>query len=343
EMGIENDLGHGKHAAGLQGIENLSQRRLPIRNFAQDRHQHRSVEPVGVEFALSQPALEKSNIGEVCGLRFFPGALEHPGLDIHGHDFASRADLPGDRDGNPTRTTAGIQHGHARLQIQTLNDDRRAIGFREGTVQLHQPTQPYRTGDRMAAGTDEPYNSDDADDADQGEKDVGDDHGSQTQARSTAKRLRSASEQWSRAPSCVARNTTRGAWPASRASCQRGAQRHQRSPGLRPRKPNSGTGAERPLPRDLETSRNPAVMTAQTVWLPMSSRPVSQQPSRNNPVMGFIEPTSSRSPSTLRGVSGRPPPCPLSSLSMTLSARVSLLRDTPETGIRPHPQACYIW
>ena len=38
-------------------------------------------------------------------------------------------------------------------------------------------------------------------DADQGEKDVDDDHGSQTQARSTAKRLRSASEQWPRAPS----------------------------------------------------------------------------------------------------------------------------------------------
>src|SRR5262249_14844902 len=78
--------------------------------------------------------------------------------------------------------------GHAGLQLQPLNDHRRAIGFREGTVQLHQPAQPYRTGDRMAAGTDAPYDSDDADDADQGEKDVGDDHGSQTQARSTAKR-----------------------------------------------------------------------------------------------------------------------------------------------------------
>ena len=95
------------------------------------------------------------------------------------------------------------------------------------------------------------------------------------QARSTAKRLRSASEQWPRAPSCVARKTTRGAWPASSASCQRGAQRHQRSPGFRPRKPNSGIGVERSLPRDFENSRNGAVMTAQTVWLPMSSRPVA--------------------------------------------------------------------
>src|SRR5262249_20028582 len=102
-------------------------------------------------------------------------------------------------------------------------------------------------------------------------------------------------------------------------------------------------GVERSLPQDLENSRNAAVMTAQTVWLPMSSRPVSQQPSRKNPVMGFIEHTSSRSPSTLRGVSGRPPPCPLSSLSMALSARVNLFRDTPETGTRPHPQAFYIF
>ena len=93
-----------------------------------------------------------------------------------------------------------------------------------------------------------------------------------------------------------------------------GAQRHQRSPGFRPRKLNSGIGVERSLPRDLENSRKAAVMTAQTVWLPMSSCPVSQQPSRKNPVM-FIEQTSSRSPSTLWGVLGRP----LSSLSIAVS------------------------
>src|SRR5262249_883095 len=127
--------------------------------------------------------------------------------------------------------------------------------------------------------------------------------------------------------------------PASRASCQRGAQRHQRSPGLSPRKPNSGTGVERSLPRDLENARNAAVMTAQTVWLPMSSCSVSQQPSRKNPVMGLIEHTSSRSPSTLRGLFGRPPPCPLSSLSMAVSARVNVFRDTPEKATRPHPLA----
>lgn len=47
---------------------------------------------------------------------------------------------------------------------------------------------------------------------------------------------------------------------------------------------------------------------------------VLQQPSRKNPVIGLIEQTSSRSPSTLRGVLGRPPPLPLSSLSIAVSA-----------------------
>ena len=79
--------------------------------------------------------------------------------------------------------------------------------------------------------------------------------------------------------------------------------------------------AARHFRRDLENSRNAVVMTTQTVWLPMSSRPVSQQPSRKNPVIGFIEQISSRSPSTLRGVLGRPPPLPLVSLSIAVSAR----------------------
>ena len=50
--------------------------------------------------------------------------------------------------------------------------------------------------------------------------------------------------------------------------------------GLEAAKANCGIGVERSLPRDLENSRNAAVMTTQTVWLPMSSCPVSQQPSR---------------------------------------------------------------
>src|ERR1019366_3023955 len=137
--------------------------------------------------------------------------------------------------------------------------------------------------------------------------------------RSTAKRLRSASEQWARAPSWVARKTTRGAWLASNASCQRGAHKHQRSPGFRPGKPNCGTGVERSLPCDLEKPRNAEVITTQTVWLPTSSRPVLQQPSRSNPVMGLFVQALTGSPSTLRGV--RPPPGPLllSSLSIDVS------------------------
>src|SRR5258708_23974807 len=141
--------------------------------------------------------------------------------------------------------------------------------------------------------------------------------GRTSQSRSTAERLRSESEQKLKAPSCVARKTTRGARPACSASCHRGAHRHQRSPGLSPRKPNSGTGVERSLPQDFEYSRNPAVMTAHTVWLPMSSRLVSQQPSRKKPVIGLKEQTSSRLPSTLLDSFRRPPPpLPASSLNI---------------------------
>src|ERR1700674_323587 len=140
--------------------------------------------------------------------------------------------------------------------------------------------------------------------------------GAPSQSRSTATRLRSASEQKLKAPSCVARKTTRGARPACSASCHRGAHRHQRSPGLSPGKPNSGTGVERSLPQDFEYSRNPAVMTAHTVWLPMSSRLVSQHPSRKNPVIGLKEQTSSRSPSTFLGSLRLPPPLPASSLNI---------------------------
>ena len=73
------------------------------------------------------------------------------------------------------------------------------------------------------------------------------------------------------------------------------------------------------LPQDLENERNAAVITAQTVWLPMSSREVSQQPSRKNPDIGLTEQSSSGSPSTLRAILRRPPPFPLSSLSIDLS------------------------
>src|SRR6516162_11270686 len=48
----------------------------------------------------------------------------------------------------------------------------------------------------------------------------------------------------------------------------------------------------------------------------MSSRLVLQHPSRKNPVKGFIEQSSSRSPRTFLGAFGRPPPFPVSSLSI---------------------------
>ena len=48
----------------------------------------------------------------------------------------------------------------------------------------------------------------------------------------------------------------------------------------------------------------------------MSSRLVLQHPSRKNPVKGFIEQSSSRSPRTFLGAFGRPLPFPPSSLSI---------------------------
>ena len=74
-----------------------------------------------------------------------------------------------------------------------------------------------------------------------------------------------------------ARSTTRGGQSASKASCQRGAHRHQRSPAFSPANPNCGAGVERSFPRDFEKRKNSSVTTTQTVWLPASSGPVSQQ------------------------------------------------------------------
>ena len=55
---------------------------------------------------------------------------------------------------------------------------------------------------------------------------------------------------------------------------------HQRSPGTRPGKLNWGIGVVRSLPMLRWCSRNSAVTTAQTVWLPEVLRTVLQQPSR---------------------------------------------------------------
>ena len=73
------------------------------------------------------------------------------------------------------------------------------------------------------------------------------------------------------------------------ASSQRDAQTHQRSPGCSPSKPHSGRGVERSLPAARLKARNSSVITAQTVWLPRSSGPVAQQPSRKKPVSGAVE------------------------------------------------------
>ena len=62
-------------------------------------------------------------------------------------------------------------------------------------------------------------------------------------ACSTSSGTSSSTERW------VLASTTFGAMPASSASTQRAAQRHQRSPGRRPGKPNSGRGVDRSLPR----------------------------------------------------------------------------------------------
>jgi hypothetical protein len=120
------------------------------------------------------------------------------------------------------------------------------------------------------------------------------------QAKSTASRLRSASEQSARAALCVARRTTRGAWPASNASCQRDAHKHQRSPGEfrhwcrkivaarlgKVEKRGSHHGADRVVTNILLSS----------IAAPVPIKPPS-----------VMEQTSSGSPSTLRGAP-RPPP-----------------------------------
>ena len=79
---------------------------------------------------------------------------------------------------------------------------------------------------------------------------------------------------------CVAPSTTGGAQPARCASSHRSAQTHQRSPGASPANPHSGLGVERSLPARRLNSRNSSLVMQQTVWLPTSSGPVAQQPSR---------------------------------------------------------------
>jgi hypothetical protein len=79
---------------------------------------------------------------------------------------------------------------------------------------------------------------------------------------------------------------------------QRATHKHQRSPGFRPEKTISGTGVLRSLPRDLLNASSSPVISAHIIWAPNSSGPVSQQPVRQNPLVGRMEHVSSFSPRT---------------------------------------------
>lgn len=114
--------------------------------------------------------------------------------------------------------------------------------------------------------------------------------------------LRSARLTITNACSCVASRITGGATPASAASIHREAQRHQRSPGFRPLKPYSGRGVDKSLPCMSENTRNSSVTCAHTVWLPVSSGSVSQQPLRVNPVRGARLQVCNVVPSTFRAM-----------------------------------------
>jgi len=95
----------------------------------------------------------------------------------------------------------------------------------------------------------------------------------QSQARLASGTIRSTA-------SCVAASTTGAATPSAWARAQLAAVTHHRSPGTRPGKRKAGTGVERSLPIARWCSRNSAVTTAQMVWLPRSSGPLLQHPSR---------------------------------------------------------------
>ena len=79
---------------------------------------------------------------------------------------------------------------------------------------------------------------------------------------------------------CVASRNTGGATPASNASCQREAHRHQRSPGSEAGEPGSGHGVDRSLPLRLrEVEELGSHLRAHDVHAGVST-PVVQQPSR---------------------------------------------------------------
>ena len=100
----------------------------------------------------------------------------------------------------------------------------------------------------------------------------------------------------------LASNITGGAKPASLASNQRDAHKHQRSPATKPSKPYSGLGVVKSFPFEYEKAKNSSVTCVHTVWLPVSSTPVSQQPVRVKPVRGSKLHTCKVVPNTLRAI-----------------------------------------
>ena len=187
-----------------------------------------------------------------AGKRLYDIRLRHQGADGNGI-------------GVPAAPSIADLDGDGRLEIVLSSFDHGLDVYRvpgSGTNCLPWPTgprQPAAQRDRAGDGLTRRYS---------------------TASTSAAWAVRSSIATTSSARACVAPSTTAGAQPASWASSQRAAHTHQRSPGESPGKPHSGRGVDRSLPAIALNSRNSAVITAQTVWLPTSSGPVAQQPSR---------------------------------------------------------------
>ena len=112
-------------------------------------------------------------------------------------------------------------------------------------------------------------------------------------ARSGARsiRCRAPARAWRRA-----RRAARTRRVAPRASARR---RRPAVTRLEAREAPVGRGVERSFPARRLNVRNSSVMTAQTVWLPVSSSQVAQDPSRKKPVSGSVEQGRSSPPTTL--------------------------------------------
>ena len=97
-----------------------------------------------------------------------------------------------------------------------------------------------------------------------------------------------------------ASKTMGGATPASQACIQRSTHKHQKSPSLRPGKPNSGLGDVKSFPFSLVKDRNAFDIFAHTVCRPLSRGVAWQNPSRRKPVFSLQLQTFNTDPTTLR-------------------------------------------